>query len=83
MVRIEKMDRDWHFCKMVGFRLDPEDLEPIMVLAKEQRVTVSFLVKQMFLEGFSRWRKGEFNPVISREARRRYPASATAMRAGD
>lgn len=77
------MGRDWHFCKMVGFRIDPEDLEPLIVFAKEKRVTVSFLAKKMFLEGFARWRKGEFNPEITREGQRRYPASATAMRAGE
>jgi hypothetical protein len=74
---------DWHLCKSVGIRVDPEDLEVLEVFAKEKRVTISHLVKQMFLEGFARWSKGEFNPEITRAAKRRYPASHTAMRAGE
>lgn len=74
---------DYHFCKSVGFRLDPEDLEPILLLAKKERVPVTHLVKQFFLEGFARWQSGEFSPEITRAARRRFPASSTAMHVDD
>ncbi len=74
---------DYHFCKMVGFRLDPEDLGPILVLAKKEKVSVTHLIKQLFLEGFARWQAGEFNPEITRAARRRFPASSTAMHVDD
>jgi hypothetical protein len=77
------MNQDWHLCKGVFFRVDPEDLEVLEVFAKEKRVTITYIIQQMFLEGFERWRKGEFDPNITRVAIRRYSRSVTAKRAGD
>ncbi len=74
---------DWHLCKGVFFRVDPEDLEVLEVFAKENKVTITYLVQQMYYEGFRRWSAGEFDPDITRVAKRRYPRSMTAKRAGD
>jgi phage gp16-like protein len=62
----------------VFFRPTKEELEKLTAYGCSLGVTVSFLVAEMYREGFKQWSNGNFTPIPTAEAQRMFATSKTA-----